>query len=53
MNAAFFRCHRKTIVNISNIDKIEPSGIIVMKNGDTCVGSTRKIKELMAALELD
>ena len=50
MSAAFFRCHRKTIVNISNIEKIEPSGIIVMKNGDTCVGSTRKIKELMMVL---
>jgi len=53
MNAAFFRCHRKTIVNIGNIKKVEPSGIIVMKNGDTCVGSTRKIKELIAVLELN
>jgi len=50
MSTAFFRCHRKTIVNVSNVEKVEPSGIIVMKNGDTCFGSTRKIKELMAVL---
>jgi len=53
MNSSFFRCHRKTIVNLSNIDKIEQSGIIVMKNGDTCEGSTRKIKELMTVLGLN
>ena len=53
MNIDFFRCHRKTIVNTRNIDKIEPSGIIIMKNGDTCVGSTRKIKELMTVLGLN
>ena len=53
MSAAFFRCHRKTIVNINNIEKIEKSGIIIMKNGDTCVGSTRKIKELMMVLGWD
>jgi len=53
MNAVFFRCHRKTIVNMSNIEKIDTSGIITMKNGDTCVGSIRKIKELVSVLGLD
>ena len=48
MDTSFFRCHRKTIVNIRNIKQIQPSGIIEMTNGDTCLCSARKLKELMA-----
>jgi len=50
MDDSFFRCHRKTIVNIKSVKEVQACGSIVMKDGSICLGSTRKIKELILLL---
>ncbi|MCL1989746.1 MAG: LytTR family DNA-binding domain-containing protein [Defluviitaleaceae bacterium] len=50
MDTDFFRCHRETVVNLKNIKEVQPSGMIIMNNGVSFLGSKRKLKALMDAL---
>ena len=44
----FFRCHRSYIINKDHIETIYPKKkIIVMDNGDTCILSSKLVKELL------
>lgn len=48
LDERFVRCHRSFIVNKDNIENIDrKKRVIVMKNGDTCLYSTRLVKNLL------
>lgn len=51
LNSGFCRCHTSYIINLNNIKEIDKKNrVIIMKNGEKCLISTRGLKKLSMAI---